>query len=189
MPSTDRQEAPGGGRPPVSAPPAHAPPGRPRPRRRSSQGPAAEVAAMSTPDPPDPTSATGGGRAGASLSAEDRVWEVETWDAIRSRRNVRSHAEGTIASEDVDRILEAGRRTLGRQPAGLGLRHMHRPRAAHAARQVWRSAGPVAGSAATIALVAPIPTMPARRRPRDAVEPCLPDPVSFHPAARAGSPR
>jgi hypothetical protein len=66
---------------------------------------------MSTPDPPDPTSATGGGRAGASLSAEDRVWEVETWDAIRSRRNVRSHAEGTIASEDVDRILEAGRRT------------------------------------------------------------------------------
>jgi nitroreductase len=35
---------------------------------------------------------------------------VETWDAIRSRRNVRSYGEGVIAPQDLDRILEAGRR-------------------------------------------------------------------------------
>jgi nitroreductase len=35
---------------------------------------------------------------------------VETWDAIRSRRNVRSYSERAIAPEDLDQILEAGRR-------------------------------------------------------------------------------
>jgi len=35
---------------------------------------------------------------------------VETWDAIRSRRNVRVFAERPIADADLDRILEAGRR-------------------------------------------------------------------------------
>ena len=40
-------------------------------------------------------------------------WEVnvETWDAIRSRRNVRSYGEQAIAPEDLDQILEAARRT------------------------------------------------------------------------------
>jgi Nitroreductase family len=36
---------------------------------------------------------------------------VETWDAIRSRRNVRAHAEEAIATEHLDQILEAARRT------------------------------------------------------------------------------
>ena len=36
---------------------------------------------------------------------------METWDAIRSRRNVRSYADEAIAPKDLDQILEAGRRT------------------------------------------------------------------------------
>jgi hypothetical protein len=55
---TDQQKAPGGGRSlALLAAQAGAPPGPARPRRRSSQGPAAQVASMSTPDP---TSATAG---------------------------------------------------------------------------------------------------------------------------------
>ena len=36
---------------------------------------------------------------------------METWDAITSRRNVREYAERPIPQDDLDRILEAGRRT------------------------------------------------------------------------------
>ena len=36
---------------------------------------------------------------------------VETWDAIRSRRNVRAYADRPIDRSDLDRILEAARRT------------------------------------------------------------------------------
>ena len=36
---------------------------------------------------------------------------METWDAISSRRNVRAFADRPIADEDLDRILEAARRT------------------------------------------------------------------------------
>jgi nitroreductase len=35
---------------------------------------------------------------------------METWDAIRARRNVRAYSDRPIAREDLDRILEAGRR-------------------------------------------------------------------------------
>ena len=37
--------------------------------------------------------------------------DVETWDVIRSRRNVRSYTGQAIAPEDLDRVLEAARRT------------------------------------------------------------------------------
>ena len=36
---------------------------------------------------------------------------METWDAIRARRNVRQYTDRSIAGEDIERILEAGRRT------------------------------------------------------------------------------
>ena len=36
---------------------------------------------------------------------------METWDAIRARRNVRQYSDRPISSADLDRILEAGRRT------------------------------------------------------------------------------
>jgi nitroreductase len=35
---------------------------------------------------------------------------METWDAIESRRDVREFADRPVAHEDLDRILEAGRR-------------------------------------------------------------------------------
>lgn len=36
---------------------------------------------------------------------------METWDALRGRRNVRAYEDRPIAREDLDRILEAGRRS------------------------------------------------------------------------------
>jgi nitroreductase len=82
---------------------------------------------------------------------------VETWDAIRSRRNVRSYGEGAIAPQDLDRILEAARRTpsAGNQQAWDFVVCTDREQLGQLAR-VWRSAGHVARSAATIALVAPV---------------------------------
>ena len=35
---------------------------------------------------------------------------METWDTIRARRNVRQYAGRSIADEDLERILDAGRR-------------------------------------------------------------------------------
>ena len=81
---------------------------------------------------------------------------METWDAIRSRRNVRSYLERAIAPEDLDQILEAGRRTpsAGNQQAWDFVVCTDPEQLAQLAK-VWRSAGHVARSAATIALIAP----------------------------------
>jgi nitroreductase len=83
---------------------------------------------------------------------------METWDAIRSRRNVRSYGEEAIAPEHLDQILEAARRTpsAGNQQAWDFVVCTDREQLAQLAR-VWRSAGHVARSAATVALVAPTP--------------------------------
>jgi hypothetical protein len=40
---------------------------------------------------------------------------METWDAIRSRRNVRSFTSDPIPDADLDQILEAGRRAPSSQ--------------------------------------------------------------------------
>ena len=83
---------------------------------------------------------------------------METWDAIRSRRNVRSYGEAAVAPGDLDQILEAGRRTpsAGNQQAWDFVVCADRDQLAELAK-VWRGAGHVARSAATIALVAPTP--------------------------------
>jgi nitroreductase len=83
---------------------------------------------------------------------------VETWDAIRSRRNVRSYSEEAIAPEDLDQILEAGRRTpsAGNQQAWDFVVCTDTEQLTQLAK-VWQGARHVASSAATIALVAPIP--------------------------------
>lgn len=81
---------------------------------------------------------------------------METWDAIRARRNVRSYADRPIAAEDLHRILEAGRRSpssLNRQRWDLVL-VTERDRL-RALAEVWKGAGHVATSAATVAIVAP----------------------------------
>ena len=81
---------------------------------------------------------------------------METWDAIRSRRNVRSYADEAIAPKDLDQILEAGRRipSAGNQQAWDFVVCTDPEQLAQLAK-VWRSAGHVARSAATIALIAP----------------------------------
>ena len=83
---------------------------------------------------------------------------METWDAIRARRNVRSYDQRALAPGDLDQILEAGRRTpsAGNQQAWDFVLCTDREQLAQLAT-VWRGARHVAGSAATIALVAPNP--------------------------------
>jgi nitroreductase len=81
---------------------------------------------------------------------------VETWDAIRSRRDVRAYSDRPIGGEDLDRILEAARRS----PSSTNQQRWDfvvctdREQLVALSR-VRRSAGHVATSAATIALVAP----------------------------------
>ena len=82
---------------------------------------------------------------------------METWEAIRARRNVRSFTDEPIDPAQLDQILEAGRRTPSSrnwQPWDFVVvtdREQLRELAT-----VWVGAGHVAGSAATIALVVPI---------------------------------
>jgi nitroreductase len=81
---------------------------------------------------------------------------VETWDAIRSRRDVRSYGEQAITPQDLDQILEAARRapSAGNQQAWDFVVCTDRQQLTQLAR-VGSAAGHVAGSAAAIALVAP----------------------------------
>lgn len=82
---------------------------------------------------------------------------METWDAIRSRRNVRSFDARPLDPADLDRILEAARRTPSsrNQQAWDFVVVTDRERLERLA-QVWRYAAHIAASAATIALVAPM---------------------------------
>ena len=81
---------------------------------------------------------------------------METWDAIRARRNVRHHSDRPIPPEHLDRILEAGRRA----PSSMNEQRWDfvlvndRSRLRELAK-VWRGAWHIASSAATIALIAP----------------------------------
>ena len=81
---------------------------------------------------------------------------METWNAIRSRRNVRSYGEQAIAPQELDQILEAARRapSAGNQQAWDFVVCTDREQLTQLAT-VGPAAGHVAGSAATIALVAP----------------------------------
>jgi nitroreductase len=81
---------------------------------------------------------------------------METWDAIRARRNVRQYTGQPIARKDLERICEAGRRAPS---AGNGqpwdfVVVTDRAQLAELAK-VWERGGRhIAQSAATIALVA-----------------------------------
>jgi nitroreductase len=85
-----------------------------------------------------------------------REVEVETWETIRSRRNVRSYGQQAIAPQDLDRILEAAWRapSAGNQQAWDFVVCTDREQLTQLA-SVGPAARHVAGSAATIALVAP----------------------------------
>jgi nitroreductase len=89
---------------------------------------------------------------------------METFDAIRSRRNVRTFADRPIPSDVLDTILEAARRSpsSNNRQAWDFVVVQDRDRLVELA-QVWRYAGHVSGSAATIALVGPAGTDPDDR--------------------------
>jgi nitroreductase len=79
---------------------------------------------------------------------------MQTWDAITSRRNVRSFTGQPVSDEDLDRILEAGRRA----PSSRNLQPWDFVVATDRLQllelsKVWVGAGHVAGAAAAIALV------------------------------------
>ena len=78
---------------------------------------------------------------------------METWDAIRARRNVRSFEDRAIPSGDLDQILEAGRRApsaSNRQPWDFVVT-TDRGQMTELAT-VWQGARHVAGAAAVIVL-------------------------------------
>jgi nitroreductase len=81
---------------------------------------------------------------------------METWDAIRARRNIRTYQDRPIPDEDLDRILEAARRTPSsmNQQAWDFVVVTERDRLRELAK-AWRYSAHVAGSAATIVLVVP----------------------------------
>src|ERR1700689_1069871 len=81
---------------------------------------------------------------------------MQTWEAITSRRNVRSFDDRPIAAPDRDQILEAGRRAPSSQnwqPWDFIL--VTRRETLRELARVWRGAGHVAGAAATIGGLAP----------------------------------
>jgi nitroreductase len=81
---------------------------------------------------------------------------METWDAIRARRNVRSYEDRPIPQEDVDRVLEAGRRAPSSRNGQPWDFVVVTDRAAlEKLARVWEYGAHVAQSAATIALVLP----------------------------------
>ena len=89
---------------------------------------------------------------------------METWAAIRARRNVRSFTSDPIEAAALDRILEAGRRAPSSRNAQrwdfVAVTDRDRLRELSG---VWRAAGHVAESAATIALVVPTTDDPEER--------------------------
>ncbi|MGH3291012.1 MAG: nitroreductase family protein [Trebonia sp.] len=83
---------------------------------------------------------------------------METWDAIRARRNVRTYRPDPVPAADLHRIAEAG----WRAPSASNRQHWNfiivtdRDQL-EALSTVWQGARHIAGAAAAIALVLPQP--------------------------------
>ena len=83
---------------------------------------------------------------------------METWDALRARRNVRAFDGRSISADHLDQVLEAGRRSPSSrnwQPWDFVV--VTGPERLAELAQVSSGARYVAGSTATIALIAPVP--------------------------------
>jgi len=89
---------------------------------------------------------------------------MQTWDAITARRNVRAFADTPIPPADLDRILEAGRRSPSSQNWQPWDFVVVTERAQlHELSQVFAGAYHVAQSAAAIAIVGPVADNPYHR--------------------------
>jgi nitroreductase len=87
---------------------------------------------------------------------------METWDAIRARRNVRSYLPDPIADSDLNRIAEAG----WRAPSASNRQHRDFVIVTDRSQleelsTVWRGAGHIAAAPAVIALVVPQTSAPS----------------------------
>ena len=83
---------------------------------------------------------------------------METWDAIRARRNVRTYSPEPVSDADLDRIAEAG----WRAPSASNRQHWNfiivtDREQLQALSTVWQGARHIAGAAAAIALILPQP--------------------------------
>jgi nitroreductase len=83
---------------------------------------------------------------------------METWDAIRARRNVRTYRPDPVPAADLDRIAEAG----WRAPSASNRQHWNfiivtDSGQLRALSTVWQGARHIAGAAAAIALILPQP--------------------------------
>lgn len=82
---------------------------------------------------------------------------METWEALRARRNVRTYRPDPVPEADLHRIVEAGRLSpsaRNRQPWDFVL-VTDRSRLEELST-VWQGAGHIAAAPAAIALVAPV---------------------------------
>lgn len=89
---------------------------------------------------------------------------METWDAIRSRRDVRQFSDKPIPDALLERVLDAGRRAPSAgnlQPWDFVL-VTDRDQLLDLAG-VWQGAGHIAGAQAAIALVSSVPNDPMQR--------------------------
>ena len=81
---------------------------------------------------------------------------METWDAIRARRNVRTYRPDPVSDTDLHRIAEAG----WRSPSAGNRQHwdfilVTDREQLRALSTVWRGAAHIAGAAAAIGMVIP----------------------------------
>src|SRR5260370_28323199 len=89
---------------------------------------------------------------------------METWEAIRSRRDVRSFEDRPLPEDHLNEILEAGRRAPSSQnwqPWDFVV--VTEREQLIQLSQTWQAAGHVAHPAATLALVASPPEQEHRR--------------------------
>jgi nitroreductase len=89
---------------------------------------------------------------------------METWDAIRARRNVREYTSESVSDADLDRIAEAGWRApsaKNRQPWDFVI--VTDKTALQELSTVWMGAGHIARAAAAIIFVIPVPADERRK--------------------------
>ncbi|QNI05649.1 nitroreductase [Mycobacterium kubicae] len=103
---------------------------------------------------------------GGSMGKVDATREgaMETWDAIRARRNVRQYTTQPVSEEDLNRIAEAGWRApsaKNRQPWDFVI--VTDSAQLQELSTVWMGAGHIAAAAAAIAFVVPVPSDERRK--------------------------
>ena len=88
---------------------------------------------------------------------------MEAWDAIRARRNVRQYTPKPVSEADLNRIAEAGwRAPSAKNRQAWDFVIVTDQAQLQELSTVWQGAGHIAGAAAAIAFVLPVP--PSERR-------------------------